>query len=515
MQYFLERQLAMDVYLPGTPYDPLKNSKLPFQNFLGYNPKTDSIFRAGNTNTNLNNNLNEEQSEMLLKQREMTAEKTAHPSNFMEACVYNNLQAAMLFLAQNNFELNDENRNLYHFDKNNSSPLLLACSAGHLSIVKLLLDLDKRIHQNNKNRNENENNNHYANKFQLNLNYANSLGYTPIHCALFSGKMEIVYEILKHNSISTNNVVNLNMETLQGYDAAFVAVQHGLLEALLLFVEDAVTDGIVYLKNNNNNHNNNNDEQQKGTKRGFYHFSFLPPTINNEALQADKELYKSVFDVETARSPIPINPRTGAPYFLLLNHKTDVEEHTLLHWAAYRNDYNTILYLYYYWNYDLFALDVHKRTPLIWAAREGHAETVEIILLLLREAQDEETPVSAMEKVNFIDVHGFTALDYAQRRFHREVTEVISELMIFLEHREKSREERLLFLDTGKRGRVCRSVRGRGTTTTPVGWALHLWHSAVDPVRRLSSPPRGVGTAERSLGPTASLLSASQRSFRL
>lgn len=64
-----------------------------------------------------------------------------------------------------------------------------------------------------------------------------------------------------------------------------------------------------------------------------------------------------------------INSLTNKPYYVLDRSLRDVEGHSLLHWAAYRNSPSMCSYLIEFWHYDTDAQDKNGRTALIWAAR--------------------------------------------------------------------------------------------------------------------------------------------------
>lgn len=92
----------------------------------------------------------------------------------------------------------------------------------------------------------------------------------------------------------------------------------------------------------------------------------------------------------------------------------DKEGHTLLHWAAYRGCTCICEYLVDVHHFPLDSVDITKRTALIWAAREGHEETVGFL-------------VRRNAKLLPTDEEGMTALQHAMARSHRATIATLAE----------------------------------------------------------------------------------------
>ncbi|KAG5511910.1 hypothetical protein JKF63_07735 [Porcisia hertigi] len=196
------------------------------------------------------------------------------------------------------------------------------------------------------------------------LEYVNALGHTALLWAIIAGNADVVRYLLDHGADPSHR-------DRQGFDAAFTAVQSNNLAVLLMLTEDAAREGHLL----------------QTTDHGLV---FYKPSVEQEAQAATC-----------------VNPRTKKPYYLLNPQLRDVEGHTLMHWAAYRNSPAMCQYLLDHWGFDADAQDSRGRTPLVWAAREGFAEVIE---LLLSRGADR----------HIADGDGWTALNYANLRGHSE-----------------------------------------------------------------------------------------------
>ncbi|GET85552.1 hypothetical protein, conserved [Leishmania tarentolae] len=201
------------------------------------------------------------------------------------------------------------------------------------------------------------------------LEAVNALGHTALQWAITGGHTSIVRYLLDHGADASHC-------DRQGFDASFAAVQSGHLALLLMLTEDAAREGHLL-------------------QTSDYGLVFYKPSSEQQA-----------------RAATCVSPRTTRPYYLLSPQQRDVEGHTLMHWAAYRNSPSMCHYLLDHWGYDVDAQDSHGRTPLIWAAREGFAETIE---LLLSRGADRR----------IVDNDGRTALQHARIRNHPEAVEVL------------------------------------------------------------------------------------------
>lgn len=193
------------------------------------------------------------------------------------------------------------------------------------------------------------------------VNASNALGHTALHWSITSGHLDVARFLLDHGA-------NPWQRDKQGFDAGFVAVQNDQLPLLLMLVEDGIRAAVIGWDN-----------------------------------------LKMAYVVS---KPPPINSRSGCPFYYLDPTLRDVEGHTLMHWSAYRNSPATCEYLLHYWEYNVDAADQNGRTPLMWAAREGFSEVVE--LLLCRGAY-----------ADLRDSDESTALMYASQRNHPEATYVL------------------------------------------------------------------------------------------
>lgn len=201
------------------------------------------------------------------------------------------------------------------------------------------------------------------------LDASNTLGHTALQWAITSGHTDVVRYLLDHGADPSHR-------DRQGFDAAFVAVQNDRLALLVILTEDAAREG------------------------------HLLQTTDHELVLCQPTTE------QRAQAAATINPRTQKSYYLLDPAMRDVEGHTLLHWAAYRNSAATCQYLIDYWGFAVDAQDKHGRTPLVWAAREGFAEVTE---LLLSRGADRSC----------VDSEGWTALQYARTRNHPEAIYVL------------------------------------------------------------------------------------------
>ncbi|TPP52963.1 Ankyrin repeats (3 copies) family protein [Leishmania donovani] len=201
------------------------------------------------------------------------------------------------------------------------------------------------------------------------LEAVNGLGHTALQWAITGGHTDVVRYLLDHGADPSHR-------DRQGFDASFAAVQSGHLALLLMLTEDAAREGRLL-------------------QTSDHGLVFYKPSLEPQAQAATRE-----------------NPRTKKPYYLLNPQQRDVEGHTLMHWAAYRNSPATCQYLLDHWGYDVDAQDSHGRTPLVWAAREGFSEVME--LLLSRGADRHIT-----------DSDGWTALQHARVRNHPEAVYVL------------------------------------------------------------------------------------------
>jgi ankyrin repeat protein len=206
------------------------------------------------------------------------------------------------------------------------------------------------------------------------LNANNTLGHTALQWAITAGHTDVARYLLDHGADPSHR-------DRQGFDAAFAAVQNDRLAILLMLTEDASREGHLL------------QTSDHGTV-------FYQPTPEQKAQAANT-----------------MNPRTQKPYYLLDPAIRDVEGHTLMHWAAYRNSPATCQYLLDHWGYAVDAQDKHGRTPLVWAAREGFAEVMEVLL-------------SHGADRGCADSDGWTALQYARTRNHPEAVYVLEKYPI-------------------------------------------------------------------------------------
>ncbi|KPA73628.1 hypothetical protein ABB37_09760 [Leptomonas pyrrhocoris] len=203
------------------------------------------------------------------------------------------------------------------------------------------------------------------------LEATNTLGHTALQWAITAGHTDVARYLLDHGADPSHR-------DRQGFDAAFAAVQNDRLALLLMLTEDASREGHLLPTSDNG-------------------LVFYQPSPEQRA---------------QAAAAGTLNPRTGKPYYLLDPSMRDVEGHTLMHWAAYRNSPATCQYLLDHWGYAVDAKDKHGRTPFVWAAREGFAEVME---LLLSRGADRDCA----------DSDGWTALQYARTRNHPEAVYVV------------------------------------------------------------------------------------------
>ncbi|KAG5508324.1 hypothetical protein JIQ42_08246 [Leishmania sp. Namibia] len=201
------------------------------------------------------------------------------------------------------------------------------------------------------------------------LEVDNALGHTALQWAITGGHADVVRYLLDHGADPSHR-------DRQGFDAAFAAVQSGHLALLLMLTEDAAREGRLL-------------------QTSDHGLVLYKPSAGQQAQAATL-----------------INPRTKRPYYLLNPQLRDVEGHTLMHWAAYRNSPATCQYLLEHWGYNVDAQDSRGRTPLVWAAREGFSEVME---LLLSRGADR----------HIADSDGWTALQHARVRNHPEAVYVL------------------------------------------------------------------------------------------
>ncbi|KPI85221.1 hypothetical protein ABL78_5729 [Leptomonas seymouri] len=201
------------------------------------------------------------------------------------------------------------------------------------------------------------------------IDAANALGHTALQWAITAGHTDVVRYLLDHGA-------DPSQRDRQGFDAAFSAAQNGRLALLVMLTEDASRLGKLLRTSDD------------GTV-------LYQPSPEQRAQAATR-----------------VNPRSQKPYYLLDPTMRDVEGHTLLHWAAYRNSPATCQYLLVHWSYAVDATDKHGRTPLVWAAREGFAEVIELLL-------------SYGADRSCADSDGWTALQYARTRNHPEAVYVL------------------------------------------------------------------------------------------
>ncbi|KAG5487723.1 hypothetical protein LSCM1_08088 [Leishmania martiniquensis] len=201
------------------------------------------------------------------------------------------------------------------------------------------------------------------------LETENALGHTALQWAITGGHADVVRYLLDHGADPSHR-------DRQGFDAAFTAVQSGHLALLIMLTEDAAREGHLL----------------QSSDHGLVLYQ---PSAEQQAHAATL-----------------VNPRTKRPYYLLDPQLRDVEGHTLMHWAAYRNSPAMCQYLLEHWGYSADAQDSRGRTPLVWAAREGFSEVME---LLLSRGADR----------HLSDSDGWTALQHARARSHPEAVYVL------------------------------------------------------------------------------------------
>ncbi|KAI5687357.1 Ankyrin repeats protein [Leishmania braziliensis] len=202
------------------------------------------------------------------------------------------------------------------------------------------------------------------------LEAVNALGHTALQWAITGGHTDVVRYLLDHGADPSHC-------DRQGFDAAFTAVQSGHLALLLMLTEDAAREGHLL-------------------QTSDHGLVFYKPSAEQQAHAATC-----------------VNPRTKKLYYLLNPLQRDVEGHTLMHWAAYRNSPATCQYLLDHWSYDVDTQDSHGRTPLVWAAREGFSEVMELLL-------------SRGANRHIADSDGWTALQHARVRNHLEAVYVLN-----------------------------------------------------------------------------------------
>lgn len=459
MQSFLDKQFAFDTYLPGTPH-PVSDLTDLFPYHIWGKGAIPNV-SAGET---------KEREQLRLQE---SVRRRSTPQCVEEACAYGNLQYLVLLYAQGRLDVLAR-RAVY--EGSDASPLMWAAFKGHLPIVKFLIDMAKRecvemttettttdADTDNNDIGDNSggmfgltgNNGNEKNKkpdpaavitarleaFDKFINYSSALGHTALQWAIISGHLAIARLLLDNNASAAHR-------DRQGFDAAFVAVQNDQFPMLLMLLEDGIVARGVTLSGHNNaatdgptttdgaaiaaevevhmgvngaeEDDGEDDDDEKEDDDDDASYEARAYRVNSDRLDSlnDKTAAINAIIIMMANNNSSggggdfFFPVARYNYYRLSPLLRDVEGHSLLHWAAYRNSPATCAHLLRQWGYDADLRDRHGRTPMIWAAREGFAEVVELLCLhgANRDLADNE---------------GITPRQYTKLRNHPEAARVL------------------------------------------------------------------------------------------
>lgn len=112
----------------------------------------------------------------------------------------------------------------------------------------------------------------------------------------------------------------------------------------------------------------------------------------------------------------------------------DSQQHTLMHWAAYRGSLALCQYVHEVLGVAADTMDDQRRTPLHWAAREGHDDVCAYLL-------------SKGARPGTTDADGLTPLAHATERHQRHVVVVLSQNLHEVASRRRASTLGLIVLD--------------------------------------------------------------------
>ncbi|CUG14322.1 ankyrin repeat protein, putative, partial [Bodo saltans] len=303
-------------------------------------------------------------------------------------------------------------------------PLMWAALKGHLPIVKFLIDRGADIHR------------------------STADGQNALHWAATESRYEVVDALLQLGARPTDMDV-------RGYNSYFVAVQASNLATLALLVQAEKPDPAM---RDSEQHTLMHWAAYRGSLAlcQYVHevLGVTIDAIDNQKRSLRQSLatkwwthfFSSVLGpptwtfADTIHTSWPCKPPTLATLALLVQAEKpdpamrDSEQHTLMHWAAYRGSLALCQYVHEVLGVTIDAIDNQKRSALHWAAREGHEEVCAYLL-------------SKGARPTLVDADDLTPVAHATDRNQRNAVLVLTQNIHEVATRRRAGTLSLMILD--------------------------------------------------------------------